>query len=153
MLPTTNLLALEILLLVLSLALTSFFWKFPTVWLHWHGTWAAEWPWPTRAALTPPEPSSRTLWEPNRKETEVDSGLYLVINFNLCQGFILFQCINQCQNTRPSDEVRFYIQTLQCFVHFQHICKCLRGQKKGISDNAWEFQGKTGYLQNTARKK
>lgn len=58
--------------------------------------------------------------------------LYLVVNFNLCQGFILFQCINQCQNTRPSDEVGLYIQTLQCFVHFQHICKCLRGQKEGI---------------------
>lgn len=53
--------------------------------------------------------------------------LYLVVNFNLCQGFILLQRINQCQNTRPSDEIGLYIQTLQCFVHFQHICKCLRG--------------------------
>lgn len=31
--------------------------------------------------------------------------LPLIINFDLCQCFIVFQCINQCQNSNSSDEV------------------------------------------------
>lgn len=81
-------------------------------------------------------PLGKPSRNPYRRETKRDSSstlsCYLVVNFDLCQGFVLLQCINQCQNTGPSDEIGFYIQTLQCFVHFQHICKCLRGQKEGM---------------------